>query len=248
MSLSSISSLALWLDATDLSTISISPAGTDVTQWNDKSSNAYYVYQSTQASQPTWSASTPGSAWSGKSLVYFDGTDYLLRTTGTSFSDSGFTYFFVAYGTGPNNNAGLVFNMTDQAPPVNNGKYRAYLGTSSFPYSYALTMGDDNNFIQWRWSNGTTLGGKNNYYLGATSGTTGGTYSGNTNNLVYDNSGSAGSVPDTVNDISIGANNDGAAKFVGYVAEIIVYGKQLNQTEYNNVISYLQTKWNYSSW
>jgi hypothetical protein len=41
MSLSSISSLALWLDATDLSTISISPGGTDVIQWNDKSSNAY---------------------------------------------------------------------------------------------------------------------------------------------------------------------------------------------------------------
>jgi len=41
MSLSSISSLALWLDATDLSTITFSFAGNDILQWNDKSSNAY---------------------------------------------------------------------------------------------------------------------------------------------------------------------------------------------------------------
>ena len=42
MSLSSISSLALWLDSTDLSTITtVSPDTNDISQWNDKSSNAY---------------------------------------------------------------------------------------------------------------------------------------------------------------------------------------------------------------
>ena len=62
MSLSSISSLALWLDATDLSTISISPAGTDVLQWNDKSPNAYQFV-------PVRSNDRPGISTNGTSSV-----------------------------------------------------------------------------------------------------------------------------------------------------------------------------------
>lgn len=40
-SLSSINGLNLWLDATDLSTLTITPGGADVRQWIDKSPNAY---------------------------------------------------------------------------------------------------------------------------------------------------------------------------------------------------------------
>ena len=40
-SLSSINGLNLWLDATDLSTITTTPTGGDVRQWTDKSPNAY---------------------------------------------------------------------------------------------------------------------------------------------------------------------------------------------------------------
>jgi hypothetical protein len=109
-------------------------------------------------------------------------------------------------------------------------------------------MGADNNAIQWFWSTPSTLGGKNGYLLGAVSGTTSGSFSGNANNLVFELSSSTGSIPNTVAAISVGANNDGGAKLTGYVGEIIVYGKQLTQTEYNSVISYLQTKWNYNSW
>ena len=246
---SSISNLQTWYDAADASTFTLRTGTQNVERWNDKSANAYYVYQSTQAAQPTWSASTPGSAWSGKTLVYFDGSDYLARTTGTSFSDSAFTYFVVGY-MGNSNTDGLMLNMTDQAPPVNVGKYRAYFGAGRVTplQNRSLTMGDDNNAINWYWSTPSNLGGKNGYLLGVTSGNTTGSYSGNANNLIYDTTSSVGSVPDTVSAISIGANNDGASKFIGYVAEIIVYGKKLTQTEYNNVISYLQTKWNYTNW
>ena len=62
MSLSSISSLALWLDATDLSTISISPAGNDVLQWNDKSPNAYQFV-------PLRGGDRPGISTNGTSSV-----------------------------------------------------------------------------------------------------------------------------------------------------------------------------------
>jgi hypothetical protein len=246
---SSISNLQTWYDSADASTFTLRTGTQNVERWNDKSANAYYLYQTGTTLQPTWSASTPGSAWSGKTLVYFDGTDYLARTTGTSFTDSGFTYFFVAFNNSSNTNA-LIFNMTDQAPPVNSGKYRAYIGPGRpVPLeNRSLTMGSDDFGISWFWSTPSTLGGKNGYILAASSGTTSGSFSGNANNLIYQTSSSAGSVPNTVSAISVGANNDGAAKFVGYVAEILVYGKQLTQIEYNDVISYLQSKWNYNSW
>jgi hypothetical protein len=243
---SSISNLQTWYDAADASTFTLRTGTQNVERWNDKSINAYYVYQSGTTLQPTWSASTPGSAWSGKTVVYFDGTDYLARTTGTSFSDSAFTYFVVAYASNTNTDS-LIMNMTDQAPPVNAGKYRAYI-SNPIGNDRTLTVGNDNNFIRWTWTSPTTLGGKNGYMLIASSGTTAGAFSGQANNLIYQSSGSAGTIPNNVAAISIGANNDGAAKLTGYVAEIIVYGKNLTQTEYNNVISYLQTKWNYSSW
>jgi hypothetical protein len=56
------------------------------------------------------------------------------------------------------------------------------------------------------------------------------------------------SSPDTVNVISLGANNNGDAPMLGYIGEIIVYGKVLTTTESNNVLTYLKNKWNYSGW
>ena len=42
----------LWFDAADLTTISFG-TGTNITQWRDKSSNAYTVGQATTLNQPT---------------------------------------------------------------------------------------------------------------------------------------------------------------------------------------------------
>jgi hypothetical protein len=63
MSLSSISSLSLWLDSTDLSTIfTVSPGVNDIIQWNDKSSNAYQFI-------PLRSNDRPGISTNGISSV-----------------------------------------------------------------------------------------------------------------------------------------------------------------------------------
>ena len=59
------SSLALWLDAADSSTIMLN--GSTVSQWNDKSGNARHVLQATAANQPSYVAnslnSKPGIDW-----------------------------------------------------------------------------------------------------------------------------------------------------------------------------------------
>ena len=49
----SISGCALWLDAADAGTLSLS--GTAITQWRDKSSNAYQLNQATAGNRPTYS-------------------------------------------------------------------------------------------------------------------------------------------------------------------------------------------------
>jgi hypothetical protein len=242
---SSISELRTWYDANDATTIT-KRTGTDFIEiWNDKSGNGYNLTQTTASSQPLYTGGTSVSSWSGNSYIYFDGGDYLSRTTGTSFSDSGFTYFYVAL-VDNSELDGLIFNYTDQAPPVNVGKYRAY--QSGGGINRILVNGGDNNVLRYDWTTPSTVGGKNGYQYGWVSGTTLGSLSGSVNNLVDVIIESAGTIPDVVTAISVGSNNDGAAPIIGYVAEIIVYGKVLTTTEKDNVETYLKNKWGYNTW
>jgi hypothetical protein len=50
----SMISTALWLDAADTSTVTLSSGA--VSQWNDKSGNSRHVSQAVAAQQPTWNA------------------------------------------------------------------------------------------------------------------------------------------------------------------------------------------------
>jgi hypothetical protein len=77
------STLALWLDANDASTITLN--GSTVAQWNDKSGNARHVSQATATNQPTLTA----SGLNGKSVVTFDGVNDFLTSSGFSGLISG---------------------------------------------------------------------------------------------------------------------------------------------------------------
>jgi hypothetical protein len=63
------------LDASDTSTIT--EAGGDVSQWDDKSGNARHVIQATGANQPTTGANTQN----GLNVLDFDGDDFLAKTS-----------------------------------------------------------------------------------------------------------------------------------------------------------------------
>jgi hypothetical protein len=241
---SSISELRTWYDAADSSTITLR-SGTDfIEKWNDKSGNNYDLIQTSASNQPLFTGGTSLAAWSANTYVYFDGGDYVARTTGTSFTDSGFTYFFIAQIANGRSND-LLFNYTDQTPPVFIGKYRAYKSVEA-QYQRIL-LGADSNSMTWQWESPANLGTKNSYMYGFVSGTTAGSFSGSMNDLTYSFT-QAQSSPDTVNVISIGANNNGDAPMLGYIGEMIVYGKVLTTTESNNVLTYLKNKWNYSGW
>lgn len=71
------SDLTLWLDADDVSTITLN--GSNVAQWNDKSASAAHVAQATASSQPLY---TP-SGLNGKSVVTFSGSQRLNSVLNT---------------------------------------------------------------------------------------------------------------------------------------------------------------------
>lgn len=94
--------LALWLDASDLSTIT-HDAGA-VSQWDDKSPNGWHVAQGTGAAQPLTGAATRN----GRNVLVFDGTnDFLINAVNTGLSLKAITLFTVATETTEKNFSGI---------------------------------------------------------------------------------------------------------------------------------------------
>lgn len=73
---------ALWLDAADISTITIA---TGVSQWRDKSGNAKNVSQATIANQPAL------TTFNGLNAISFNGTSNFLRNTTTGITSGTYT-------------------------------------------------------------------------------------------------------------------------------------------------------------
>lgn len=88
-----VSGLALWLDASDLSTIT-HDAGA-VSQWDDKSGNGYAFTQGTASEQPT-----TGATQNARNVLTFDGSGNLAASTASdwNFLSDGtqYTIFVVA--------------------------------------------------------------------------------------------------------------------------------------------------------
>jgi hypothetical protein len=87
-----IGTCALWFDASDSGTISLS--GSSVTQWNDKSGNGRNFSNTTGLNQPTYSATGFNSSY--PTLTF--SSSYLTRTISGTAS-SLYTAFFVIEGT-----------------------------------------------------------------------------------------------------------------------------------------------------
>ena len=78
---------ALWLDAADLSTITIA---TGVSEWRDKSGNGRHASQATASLQPSLISSTPN----GLNAILFDGSDDWMGTAAGSYAAP---QYFVAF-------------------------------------------------------------------------------------------------------------------------------------------------------
>lgn len=85
------SSLALWLDAADASTITLN--GSNVAQWNDKSGNARHATQITPARQPLYDP----VGLDGQPTIRCDGVDDNLtaNAAAAAFGSNNFLFFLV---------------------------------------------------------------------------------------------------------------------------------------------------------
>lgn len=230
-----ISSLSLWLDASDTSTII--HTSNKVSQWNDKSSTGLNVVQSIDANRPLTNTVT----LNGKNVLSFDGVnDILLNTSNNLFASiNGFGLYAVVRNTAttlartvhksipgtPSNRAG--FAMARLSPPTFEALFRrvdtdaASLATS--------TTGINSNWNMTGQIVDSSIGVNAIRLNGVQEGTAATTIGTIT-------SASTG-------DFAVGGNTNFAQYMAGQVAEVIAYSKILTANEIFLIESYLKEKW-----
>jgi hypothetical protein len=222
--------LQVWYDAADTATFTPSPSDeSSITQWQDKSALAHNA-NSTGSKKPTYENTI---LQNGHGYVEFDGVNDIMSVNPFTQlqNKSGYTVF-------------LVSQLAD---------------TTGIQY---LTETNQNDLRMN--SNGTTMevGMQGAVGTVASEATTGwsihtlvfdGTQTGNAARLVYRRNRTAktlsftGTVAATTaagnTHFYIGNSSSEASPMQGYVAEIILFDKTLNATEYGNVENYLYTKY-----
>ena len=105
------SSLALWLDADDFSTITLN--GSNVAQWSDKSGNGRHATQATAASQPAYNA----TGLNGKPALITDDVDNRMNLPVITAA-AGIALFFAVRQQariGINRNGGILYASNNQS-------------------------------------------------------------------------------------------------------------------------------------
>lgn len=134
------SSLALWLDAGDTSTITLN--GLTVSQWQDKSGNGRHAVQATAANQPIYT-----TGLNGKPVLGFDGTNSFMQAgdnTSWRFLHDGSKYIISgvwkpgAIDT-PGSRIMIAMTTSNTSGSSSVGQYFAF--GDSFGFRYNVTSG-----------------------------------------------------------------------------------------------------------
>jgi hypothetical protein len=239
-----IANLKAWYDASDTATITVS--GTAVTQWNDKSGNAYNLTQGTSSLRPQSNTRTQN----GLNAIDFDGSNDVLSAA----TASNWTFL--------SNTSGATVFVTVFADTASDARYLWSTFGGSFGYvgSYGSVLGNDNTSIGSAVGNGalaamyletsTPVATDNTaftitaqYNLGATASQrgflakNGGTQ---VNNNTASDTASA-SAPQTP--LGVGGLPSFSESWDGLLCEMIIYNAVLNATDRGKVETYLAAKW-----
>ena len=231
----------LWLDAADTSTISLS--GSEVTQWTDKSVNAYAFTQGTSSARPLSGTRTIN----GLNVLDFDGSnDFLASNAAAStwnflHNPTGNTTFWVFLPDTSNNFT--VISFTNEGSGAQPGFTFQYLANSPQDLFYSITA----NVGVCEISTALTTGAAALY-----------TWKADTSNATlanrlkfYKDNGSAtgtntASGTATTNNAAITLHIGGKSGFTcfnGAIAEIVAYPSVLSDTDREATRDYLVTKW-----
>lgn len=208
-----------WLDGADDDVFSYS-SGTLVSQWRDKSGNDNHVSQSTTSSQPTRNRTL-----NSKSVVDFDGSDDSLSSSNSLTLSSGHTMFAVTLTDAFSSDAGLISinnNLSNGITVHTGGLVYFYYGSGGYNTTQGVNL--STSYILTKVWTGATSGNRISYKNG-TQGTSSGTMA---------NSNSTGV-------LRLGQQT---TYYNGYIAEVVIYNRELSQDEITKVHNYLQNKWN----
>ena len=237
----SIAGLALWLDPTVASSLTID---TGVGTWADLSGNGKNFTQAVGNNQPT--LTTIG----GKTALNFDGDNDHLFTTSTLFTgDLSFTFFQVFEGTFPGNGTALFTHRTGEGGAdtnditvglaANQGANWAFgtLRTRVSATRSAVTVNADQRFDS---VDASGIGAISLVGTFAASPTSTAFYRGT---AAPSSAGTSGLT--SVNGMSLGCRNQATPDlfYVGKMGEIIAYSRELSTAERQKVEGYLAWKW-----
>jgi hypothetical protein len=223
---SGISNLALWLDAADQSTMSLT--GSSVNSWTDKASNIVFTAQGTA---PTLSGSN----------IAFGGSSYLLNNSFV-YTIPNHTSFIVMGETGGHSNTAGILAF---------GTSTDYASSNAKTYNTGYMNPNGNNFVSecLSLSGGYTMGN-------AATGNTGAPFSvwndqyTSGSGLMFRNGSqiSSTSVALSLSNstaLAIGARNQGGYnQFLrGVIAEVVLYTRVLTTNERQRIEGYLAWKW-----
>lgn len=211
----SIAGCVMWLDAADLTSMTLN--GANVSQWTDKSGSGNSVTQASSGSQPT-----TGGTLNGLNTLYFTGK----TMTYTGISVSAQTVFCIY----------LNNTFTPYGEPVEIGPFAFFYAAPSSNVGIGRTAATDEVLANWS-TNGLTTS-KYTIYGGTVS------VSGSTTSVLYFN---GNQVASTTVSSSGGVTHYNIGHYggatTGYLAEVLIYNSVLNQTNRQNVESYLAQKW-----
>jgi hypothetical protein len=244
-----VSGLALWLDATDTSTVVTS--GSNVTAWNDKSGNGRNMVANVSFQRPIYS---PNSLNGNNSILFFRNASNsftILENTSFNFTTSSWTYFTVLR----RNAANTTFQRFLSMASVINGK------DNNNSFSVNLNSSSPNNFFNME-RNGSLAGTFNTSNVCLLENIVNGsltnidTFNANTNYLFTN-----GSLLISGGGLNVGAtltiahtrygcatfgsatNDAGFESLQGNIGEVLLFNRTLRRSEIEQIEGYLAWKW-----
>jgi hypothetical protein len=241
----SLPNLKAWYDASDTSSISVT--STKVTQWNDKSGNAYHLTQATDAYRPNSGTRTVNSL---NAIDYNTNTDTLVASTASNWK-------FMNDATGSTNFVVMKLDTTPSADPywilvtrggsVGNGPGFLNTTTTADKYSHAINTNSANIVSNISTSTVgtstvcmTTLSDPNNATAANKSDIRKNSGSAEKNNVT------TGTPQDSnpARPLRVGDYDEGGTLGIdGLVCEIVICSGLLGATDITKTQDYLKAKW-----
>lgn len=240
----SLANLKLWLDASDTSTITTS--GSAVTQWNDKSANAYAFTQGTAAYRPASGTRTQNSL----NVLDFGTNDLLLSTAAAStwkFLHDGTDHTILIAFKNDITGATQFILSTHEASSANVGFYA--LTVVGNTWVHGATRGVSGSLVCDN-DTATTVGTNFTYYA-MLSDFNNGTAANRSDIRIKQGAAiknntltNAVSTADPKRTLGIGDYIDGGNLSIdGMIGEIIIYEQILSAADLLTVQQYLSSKW-----